>query len=164
MSRRPQWDGGSRNSLRGGLLQAEDAAWAEFRALTLRLSPEQTTQVGYQHDWSVKDLLAHMACWDAEAAQVLEQLRLGTYQPWDANVDEFNRECFDACRGLDLDTVWAQLHSSRARMLEELGCLPDELLERGNKAWEWFEESGVTHHDEHLPRLREWVELLQIPE
>lgn len=164
MSGRQPWDGGSRHSLRGGLLQAEDAAWAEFRTLTQRLSHEQTTQVGYQHDWSVKDLLAHMGCWDAGAAQVLEQLRLGTYQAWDRNVDEFNRECFETCRDLDLNTVWAQLHSARGRMLEELGCLPGELLDLGSTAWEWFEESGITHHDEHLPRLREWVELLEIPE
>lgn len=27
-----QWDGGSPHSLRGELLQAEDASWAEFRA------------------------------------------------------------------------------------------------------------------------------------
>ena len=164
MRRRREWDGGSRHSPRGGLLQAEDAAWAEFRALTERLNPEQITRLGYQDDWSVKDLLAHMACWDAEAAQVLEQLRLGSYLEWDRDVDAFNRECFEACRDLDLDATWAQLHSSRARMLEELGCLPDELLERESTAWEWFEDSGITHHDEHLPRLRQWVELLEIHE
>lgn len=164
MSPRRQWDGGSVNSLRGVLLKAEDAAWAEFRAITERLNPEQITRLGYQDDWSVKDLMAHMGCWDAEAAQALEQLRLGTYARWDRDVDDFNRECFEACHDLDLDTVWAQLHSARARMLEELGCLPEDLLDRGGTAWEWFEESGITHHDEHLLRLREWVELLEIPE
>jgi hypothetical protein len=164
VSGRPPWDGGSPHSPRGGLLRAEDAAWAEFRAITDRLNAEQFTRLGYQEDWSVKDLLAHMACWDAEAAQALEQLRLGTYPGWDRELDDFTRECFDACRDLDLDTVWAQLHSARARMMEELGCLPDEMLPRGSVAWEWFEESAITHHDEHLPRLREWVELLEIPE
>jgi hypothetical protein len=163
MSGRQQWDGGSRHSPRGGLLQAEDAAWAELRAVIDRLTPERITRLGYQDEWSVKDLLAHMACWDAEAAQALEQIRLGTYQGWDRDEDDFNRECFEACRDLDLDDVWAQLHSSRARMLEELGCLPDEHLDRGSPAWKWFEESGITHHDEHLPRLREWVEELEIP-
>ena len=159
-----QWDGGSPHSLRGELLQAEDASWAEFRAITGRLNPEQMGRPGYQDEWSVKDLLAHMACWDAEAAQVLEQLRIGTYRAWEQAVDEFNRECYEACRDLDLDTVWAQLHSSRARMLEELGCLPEDLLEKGSTAWEWFAESGITHHEEHLPRLRDWVDLLEIPE
>jgi hypothetical protein len=80
-----QWDGGSPHSLRGELLQAEDASWAEFRAITR----------------------------------------------WEQDVDEFNWECYEACRDLNLDTVWAQLH---------------------------------THHEEHLPRLREWVDLLEIPE
>jgi hypothetical protein len=164
MTGREPWDGGSRHSPRGGLLQAEDAAWAEFRALTQRLSPEQAIRPGYRTQWSVKDLLAHMACWDAEAAQALEQIRLGTYRGRDREDDDFNRECFEACRDLDLDTVWAQLHSARARMLEELGCLPDELLDRGRPAWEWFQESGITHQHEHLPRLREWLEELEIPE
>ena len=159
-----KWDGGSPHSLRGELLRAEDASWAEFRAITGRLNPEQMSRPGYQDEWSVKDLLAHMACWDAEAAQVLEQLRTGTYRAWEQDVDEFNRECYEACRDLDLDTAWAQLHSSRARMQEELGCLPEELLEKGSAAWEWFAESGIAHHEEHLPRLREWVDLLEIPE
>lgn len=164
MTGQAPWDGGSPHSPRGGLLQAEDSAWAEFRAITDRLSVEQVTRLGYQDDWSVKDLLAHLACWNAEAAQALEQLRLGTYPGWEREDDEFNRECFEACHELDLDTVWAQLHSARARMLEELGWLPAELLTQGSVAWRWFEETGITHQDEHLSRLREWAEVLEIPE
>jgi hypothetical protein len=156
-------DGGSMHSVRGQLLHAEDAAWAEFRGLTDRLNQEQTVVVGYRDDWSVKDLLAHVACWEAEGVQILEQLRLDTYSGWDRDEDEFVRECYEACRDLDLDTVWAQLHSSRARLLEELGWLPAELLRRGSEAWRWVEGTGVTHLQEHLPRLREWVEHLEIP-
>jgi hypothetical protein len=157
-------DGGSVHSLRGQLLHAEDAAWAELRRLTDRLTQEKTVMVGYRNDWSVKDLLAHLACWEAEAAQILEQLRLGTYSDWDRDEDEFVTDCYETCRDLDLDTVWAQLHSSRARMLEELGRLPAELLRHGSEAWRWVEGTGVTHIHEHLPRLREWVEQLEIHE
>jgi hypothetical protein len=36
------------HSLRGELLQAEDASWAEFRAITGQLNPEQMSRPGYQ--------------------------------------------------------------------------------------------------------------------
>jgi hypothetical protein len=143
------------------LIEAEDRAWAGFRALADRFTVEQSTMVGYQPDWSFKDLLAHVACWDAEAAQALEQMRMDTYTGWDRDEDELNAQFYESCKDLPLDTVWAQLHASRARMLEELDRLPDELLERKNRAWRWFWGSAVSHHDDHVPRLREWLDELE---
>lgn len=137
------------------LVEAEDRAWAEFRSLIDHLSDEQLTRDGYLDDWSVKDLMAHMGCWMAEAARVMEQIKQGTFSGWDHDVDELNREWWETWREKDLRSVWAELHSARARMLDEWDRLgPDQA--RGD-AGEWFQESGAEHHAEHLPRLREWV-------
>ncbi len=135
------------------LIELEDRAWAEFRALLARLSPDRVVVVGYYEDWSVKDLMAHVGCWMAEAARVLEQVRAGTYSGWDHDSEELNREWWEVWRDADLDTVRAELHASRARMLDEWDRLPriDQVAD------EWFRESGHQHHQEHLPRLREWV-------
>ena len=52
-------------------IDAEDEGWTELRALVDPLTPEQTTRDGYFDDWSVKDLIAHLGCWMAEAATML---------------------------------------------------------------------------------------------
>ena len=140
------------------LIREEDFGWAELRALASSVSTERSLEPGYQHDWSLKDLLSHRACWMAEAAQALEQIRLGTYTPRvqsDEEVDALNERFKEACADLDLDSAWAQLHSARARMLEELDRLPESLLD--DTAVEWFRDNGADHYREHLPRLRDWV-------
>jgi hypothetical protein len=119
------------------------------------LSREQLVQDGYYPDWSVKDLLAHLGCWFAEAARILGQVRLRTYGGWDQDTDECNRRWYETWREQDLDAVWAELYSGRARFLEEWDLLPADRVD--DTAERWFRESGWEHYEEHLPRLREWV-------
>jgi Mycothiol maleylpyruvate isomerase N-terminal domain len=137
-------------------LEAEDRGWAELRALVDPLTPERMSRDGYYDDWSVKDLLAHLGCWMAEAARILEQIRMGTFVEAPVDVDGLNARWYETWRDQDLRTVWAELHSARARMLEEWDRLP----EVADKADEWFRESGEDHYAEHLPRLRSWIEEL----
>jgi hypothetical protein len=141
------------------LLRREDAAWAELRGLLDALTPEQMDLDGYYPDWSVKDLLAHYGDWMAEAATMLERKRLGTYTGWDGDTDALNREWYEAWRDADLRTVTAHLHASRARMLEEWGLLTPDRLD--TEAEEWFLDSSAGHNEDHIPRLREWIEELR---
>jgi Mycothiol maleylpyruvate isomerase N-terminal domain len=135
-------------------VQAEDRGWAELRSVVDPLTPEQLTRDGYYEDWSVKDLMAHLGCWMAEAARILEQIRMGTFTEWTNDVDELNARWYETWRDQDLRTVWVELHSARARVLEEWDRLP-EVTDRAD---EWFRESGEDHYAEHLPRLRSWIE------
>jgi hypothetical protein len=142
------------------LMRREDAAWAELHGLLEALTPEQMDLDGYYPDWSVKDLMAHYGDWMAEAATMLERIRLGTYTGSDGDTDALNREWYEAWRDADLRTVTAHLHASRARMLEEWGLLPPNRLD--TEAEEWFLDSSAGHNEDHLPRLREWIEELRV--
>src|SRR5918994_5463608 len=69
--RRPR----SMMDLRRELARQEDERWAELRAVLDRLSPSQMLVPGLTEDWTVKDLLAHLGSWMAEAVVVLAQIR-----------------------------------------------------------------------------------------
>jgi hypothetical protein len=140
------------------LITEEDEVWAELREAVDPLRQDLVLEDGYYPNWSVKDVLAHLACWMAEAAQALQQMRLGTFRDPKLDIDEVNARFYEACRDLDLHDVWAQLHSGRGRMLEELDLLPDDRLDE--EAVSWFRDSGAEHYREHVPRLREWLEEL----
>jgi hypothetical protein len=101
----------------------------------------------------VKDLVAHMASWFAEAAMMLEQMRMGTYSRERLDVDGLNQQWFETWRDKDMSIVKTELMAARARMLEEWDRLP----EADEEARRWFYESTAEHYDEHMPRLREWV-------
>jgi mycothiol maleylpyruvate isomerase-like protein len=143
---------------KGTLIREEDGVWAELRGLVDPLGPDLLLEDGYYPGWSVKDLMAHLAAWMAETAQALQQMRLGTYRRQDLDEDQINLGFYEAFRDLDLHDVWAQLHSSRGRMLEELDLLPDDALDEHAVAW--FRDSSAAHYREHLPRLREWLQEL----
>jgi hypothetical protein len=135
------------------LLERDDRGWSAFRELIDGLTPQQTEESGYNGDWSVKDLVAHMASWFAEAAMMLEQMRMGTYSRERLDVDGLNQQWFETWRDKDMSIVKTELMAARARMLEEWDRLPDA----DEEARRWFYECTAEHYDDHMPRLREWV-------
>ncbi len=145
--------------VRAGISPAELAlerqGWGELSHLVESLSAEQVMRPGYFPDgWSVKDMLGHIGTWMAEAGMVLEQVRFGTYRVEEVDIDALNARFLEAMRDVPLDVVRAQASASRARMLRYWAALP----ERTPDAEAWVRKAGPEHYDEHLPRLREWVE------
>ena len=140
------------------LQAAEDAGWAALHEVIESLSAQQQQEAGYTSEgWSVKDLMAHIGCWQAEAEQVFQQMRMGTYDRRKLDVDAMNREFFEANRDLPLPVVKSEMYSARTKMITELNLL----AEITPSAESWFVESGAEHYREHLPRLREWIEELR---
>jgi GTPase len=138
-------------------LAAEDRGWTEYHELIDSLTPQQMEQPGYfPEGWSVKDLMAHIASWQAETVQVLEQIRMGTFERQPVDVDAMNERFYEANKDLPLSVVRAESWAARIRMLEEWDALPEVTPE----AEEWFVESGPNHYAEHIDRLREWVKEL----
>ncbi len=141
-------------SLKDELIRDEDARFEEFHRLLHQLDREQLERVGYNERWSVKDALAHLGCWFAEATVALEQIRMGTHERTKVDVEANNERYYETWKDVDVDAVRAEFFSAHTRMLEEWW----RLEEPNRLAQEWFKESGPHHFDEHLPRMREWVQ------
>jgi hypothetical protein len=140
------------------LLAAEDAGWTEIHGVFDSLSDEQMEEPGYYLEgWSAKDLMAHIGSWQAEAVQILQQLRYDTYRKADLDVDAMNQKFYEANKDLPVAMVRAEAWAARTRMLTVF----NELSEITPIAEEWFVESGPEHYAEHLPRLREWADELR---
>jgi Mycothiol maleylpyruvate isomerase N-terminal domain len=139
------------------LVEDERRCWGEFQALLASLSPEQAERPGYfLEGWSAKDLLAHVAGWLAEAGQVLEQVRVGTFTGRDMDVEGRNAVFLEANRPQPLRVVHAEAYAARTRLLQEVG----QLVGITAVADLWLRKAGPEHYAEHLPRLREWVKEL----
>jgi hypothetical protein len=119
------------------------------------LTPEECLEPGYYRDpdWTVRDVVAHLGTWLAEAQAQFERMKAGTYDGHDVDIDALNAEFLDAMAGQPWDVAWVQANAARTRMLEEwygLGELSDEA------AW-WIDKCAAEHFAEHLGRLREWT-------
>jgi hypothetical protein len=136
------------------LRKAEDEGWHELHALVDSVPPEAVERPGYfEEGWSVKDLLAHVGAWLAQAGVALEQIGSGTYRADDIDVDALNGRYLETLRALPFDVVRAQADAARARMLIASAAVADN----NDDAAFWVRKAGPDHYAEHLPRLREWV-------
>jgi hypothetical protein len=135
-------------------IEAERRGWYEMVDLVRSLTPEECLEPGYWRDpeWTVRDVVAHVGTWLAEAQQQFERISAGTYQGHDVDVDALNGMLLDAMADQPWDVAWVQANSARTRMIEEWWFLerPSE-----DAAW-WIRKSGSDHYAEHLDRLREW--------
>jgi hypothetical protein len=136
-------------------IERERTLWDELLRLCRLLDPDEVVLPGYYRgpDWSVKDLVAHVGTWLAEAEIQLFRIDAGTYVEEPLDVDALNAQFLGAMRDQTWTTCWNQLLAARALML---GAWM-RLAQRSEAADGWVRKSGAEHYAEHLPRLREWV-------
>jgi len=76
------------------LLERLDEAWVAFKASYAGLSEAQLLEPGVTGAWSVRDIIAHVTTWDAEALthlpSILEGKRPPRYSRTYGGIDAFN--------------------------------------------------------------------------
>jgi Mycothiol maleylpyruvate isomerase N-terminal domain len=137
------------------LLADEDRLWLELTEVFGDVPPERFDEPSVTPEgWSPKDVMYHVAAWADEAATVLGRIAAGTHTGADPDTQALNEEWFEMGRGLDDDVVRIRFAKGRTAMRQAFTKLP----EVDAAAWEWFEESGPRHYQEHLPDLRTFLE------
>lgn len=136
-------------------VELEASRWAEIMALLELLTPEERTAPGYfrDPDWTVKDLVAHLGWWHAEARSELLKIATRMYEPHDIDIDRRNAETLAASKREPWNRVWSRATAARAWMLEAWFGLRG----RSNAANQWVRKAGAEHYGEHLDRLRAWT-------
>jgi hypothetical protein len=136
------------------LIRAEDTGWQAFIGGLDAIALERCDISGFEGQWSVKDMVSHIGAWHAEAVQVFEQIRVGTYRSEPLDIDAMNARFVEANRDQPTEVVRAESAASRSRFLLEF----DLLGELTPEAEEWFVECGPRHYEEHLPSLLSWAD------
>ena len=108
------------------LMAEEEQLWTELHQLIDTLPADKVEEPGYfAEGWTAKDLVAHIGSWLAEAGQVLERIRFGTYRPEEIDIDVMNQRFFDSLHDVPYQDVRAQAITARNRMLRSWGALPN---------------------------------------
>jgi uncharacterized protein (TIGR03083 family) len=122
------------------------------------LSEEELTAEGAVGDWSVKDVLAHLAAWQGEAALAVERAARGEEVGAliTESVDEWNQRRVEERRRLPLVDVVQEFNETHDRLLAKLEEWPSDTAPLGPNGWDdsarlWW----LTEHDgEHLDALK----------
>ena len=130
-------------------IAAERAGWIEMVTLVRSLSVAECLKPGYYRDpdWTVRDMVAHVGTWLAEAENQLERIKAGTYAGHEIDVDAVNAEMLEAMRDQPWEIAWSQANAARTLMLQDWYALsaPDD-----EAAW-WIRKAGGDHYAQHLP-------------
>jgi len=136
-------------------IDAERRGWYEVTALVRTLTPAECVEPGYysEPDWTVRDLIAHLGTWLAEAQVQFERMMAGTYEGHEIDIDAVNASLLEGMRGQPWEVAWIQANAARTMMIERWF----DLAERTDEAAWWIRKAASDHYSEHVERLREWV-------
>lgn len=107
--------------------------------------------------WSVKDIVGHVASWEAEFILALREIRAGerpALLDLDANHrNQWNQDHVERKRDLNFWSVLEQLKGGRARLVEELTHFTDEELAAEDSHLGAIVRVATEHDREHWHRL-----------
>ena len=136
-------------------MELERTGWYELISLCRSLTPAECVVPGYYTgpDWTVRDVVAHVGTWLAEAQVQFERIAAGTYEGHDVDIDALNAALLEGMAGQPWEIALLQANAARTRMLETWSALREPSDEA---AW-WIRKAAADHYAEHLDRLRAWT-------
>jgi hypothetical protein len=143
---------------------------AVLDALVNQLSADQMLEHGVVEDWSVKDILAHIAFWEGRCCQIMEAARRDEQpalfdEAGSFDVDTLNAQAYRLNKDRGLDEVRSEYHASYKRFVALIESLSEEMLSdpnhyewsKGTPLWRYIDGDGPEHYREHAEHIRAWL-------
>jgi uncharacterized protein (TIGR03083 family) len=147
------------------VLRSLDHSWNELRDIVDSLSEKELLEPGVVEEWSVKDLLGHIAFWANRAANTLTEVAAGRGDrvpgtDSQAETDEWNAREAAARKDKtlhDLRQEFLQAHEAARAALEKF---PEEKLDEPFKERTVIFSFGAdtfAHYQEHASQIKAWL-------
>lgn len=131
------------------VLRDLDKSWREFIDSTKSIPEALMTVPGVTGDWSVKDVLAHVAAWDRMTTRVTLQILRGDEPEWPLHEAKFNDLSYEADKTLSVT-------EARNRALSAHKALVEMLDGKGEVRDEWIRPTTIDHYPEHTAEIMRW--------
>jgi Mycothiol maleylpyruvate isomerase N-terminal domain len=145
------------------LLAALDGARADFLDALADVDADLVTTPGVMDDWSVRDLVAHLAAWCEHASEALELAASGRGAEFAYSTDDTDamNEVFLAAGRLTSPTdALRREESAFAAFRDRVASLDPTLLPlklgNGGTVDEVIRYDGPDHYAEHTANIRGW--------
>jgi hypothetical protein len=151
---------------KAGFIDLVRETHARWEALLAQLDDSRMLQPGVDGDWSVKDVIAHIAWHERQMVQVLQSRALIGSELWDLPLDQRNQAIYEENKDLSLEEARTQAAETYRLLLQELEALSEEELhDPGRYAgmppdwqpWQLFAENTYQHYQDHLTDVRIWM-------
>ena len=143
-------------------LEEERDAWAPYEALA-NLDDEQLGRsVAAAHDWSGRDLMAHLLAWQSIALDAARELAVDdasatitrTDADWEARGGEvINAELIAAWAARPMADLRAAFGSLPGELRGTLTVVPETRWLKHPERQHFFHNQTIAHYEEHAPDL-----------
>jgi hypothetical protein len=144
------------------------ATSTQLELLIARLTVAQMNQAGAVGDWSVKDVLAHIAFWERYATGVITAARQGEAPQLDAEDGTESRNASVVAQYYlaSMGAVIASWNEAREELIDQIEELSDADLNdqqrfpwnEGRALLERIAANSYEHEHEHIEQIREWIQ------
>src|SRR5579875_1664108 len=152
------------------LLDEINGGYTTLQTALALLNQEQMTTPGVTGDWSLKDILAHLAAWQRYLLIHL-QAAIRNEEPadkgftGDGDTDTMNARFYEQNKVRPLDDVQADFRTTYRQVVDAVQALSDEDLfdpqrfawMKGNALWVFVAGNTYEHYQEHLQSIQEWL-------
>ncbi len=150
------------------LVEAIEKEWETLQAAIEGLSDEQMTRLAVTGQWTVKDLLAHIAMWESKTVTAMFKAEKGV-TPSDLvesgpPVDALNAQFYREQKDRPLERVLEDSHAVHLALLNRVEAMPEKML-TDPKQFKWMKGEPLSamvagdsfeHYREHAAEIRAW--------
>ncbi|HEX6780018.1 MAG TPA: maleylpyruvate isomerase N-terminal domain-containing protein [Ktedonobacterales bacterium] len=140
---------------------------AQWEALLTKVDQARMTEPGIEGEWSLKDILAHIAWYEREMVGILQTRALVGSSLWVLPNTERNAAIFDQNRNRSLSEVLTDAQHVYSELLHAAQSLTDDDLMDPSRyrdmpadwvPWKVFADNSYEHYVAHIPAIRSWLD------
>ena len=136
-------------------LRQMEEQWNRLLGLAWGLSNEAQQHPNAAGDWSVRDVIGHIATWDRELVNVGRYLASGEKTDYgdDKAIHHYNDAEVARQRSLTQRQLWDEVTQSHQQLVQFLQGLPKEPFHLGTYSGGWIATDSWGHYSEHRQDL-----------
>jgi hypothetical protein len=152
------------------LLNQIHSEWKKLESNLVGLSDDQFTKPGVQDDWTIKDIMAHIASWERLATDRLSAALTGNalnspiIRDWD-DIHKYNAETIIENRAKSLHAVMEEFQTAHKDIVNAVEGLDADLL-NDILPFDWADDTTFAilisanthwHYKEHCEQIENWL-------
>jgi hypothetical protein len=142
-------------------LEEEREAWRPFEALASLSDEQLDVPIDEAHDWSGRDLIAHLVAWQSNALEVAKELAVSetsqtkerSDREWDERGDAINLDIQVEWRALPMDEVRRRLREIPGELRGYLTVVPETRWLKHADNLRFFVDETIDHYADHTADL-----------
>jgi hypothetical protein len=142
-------------------LEEEREAWRPFEALEALDDEQLDRPIDSAHDWSGRDLIAHLVAWQMNALDVARELAVSERsetkeradREWEERGDAINLDILVDWRALPIDEVRRRLREVPGELRGYLTVVPESRWLKHADNLRFFIDETIDHYADHAADL-----------